>query len=114
MVYTKDGIMAQIYVAFGQGTGPIRVSQDVCTGLYNQYYNRIDKQVIAGWDQTAVQALERIRAVGRLMAIEACQQGETALKGSDVPSACQRVERKSDTELCGGSGSQSGTGSPPK
>jgi hypothetical protein len=100
MAYTRDGIMAQIYVAFGQGTGAIRVSQDVCTALHDRYYGRITDAVLAGWETTGVQVLERFRALGRLMALDAGAAGNTALSGTAVESAGLKVERQSATDLC--------------
>ncbi len=98
--YTRDGIMAQIYVAFGQGTGTVRVSQDVCMALRKRYYGRIDQGVLRDWETLAVQVLERFRALGRLMALNAGMAGRTNLAGADVESAAQSIERQSSTPLC--------------
>ena len=100
MDYTRDGIMAQIYVAFGQGTGTMRVSQDVCAVLRKRYYGRIDKTVLKDWETLAMQVLERFRALGRLMALNAVMAGKTNLAGADVESAAQLIERQSKTPLC--------------
>jgi hypothetical protein len=98
--YTRDGIMAQIYVAFGQGTGTVRVSQDVCAALQARYYGRIDQGVLEDWETLALQVLERFRALGRLMALNAGLAGKTNLAGADVESAAQLIERQSNTPLC--------------
>lgn len=98
--YTRDGIMAQIFVAFGQGTGPVRVSQDVCTALSDLYQGRITDEVIDRWETLAVQVLERFRALGRLMALNASRAGSTSIAGGEVETSAQIVERQSDTELC--------------
>jgi len=98
--YTRDGIMAQIYVAFGQGTGTVRVSQDVCAALRNRYYGRIDNAVLEDWETLAIQVLERFRALGRLMALNAGIAGKTNLAGTDVETAAQTIERQSNTPLC--------------
>lgn len=100
MAYTRDGIMAQIYIAFGQGTGPLRVSQDTCSALHARYYDLITDEVVNEWENEAVQVLERIRAIGRLMAVNATSQGRTRIQGSDVVKAAQTVETESDTALC--------------
>jgi hypothetical protein len=100
MAYTREGIMAQIYVAFGQGTGYVRVSQEVCAALRSRYYHRIDKAAIRDWGTLAVQILERFRALGRLMAINAGLAGRTSLAATDVESAARIVERESGTPLC--------------
>src|SRR4051794_475813 len=54
MPYTREGIMAQVYVAFGQGTGEVRVSQEACTALYDRYWGMITEQVLADWGDQAV------------------------------------------------------------
>jgi hypothetical protein len=100
MAYTRDGIMAQIYVAFGQGSGAVRVSQDVCTALRDRYYGLIVDAVVQDWETSGVQVLERIRAIGRLMAINAGSAGRTNLVGADVESAARLVEKQSFTPLC--------------
>jgi hypothetical protein len=98
--YTRDGIMAQIYVAFGQGSGAVRVSKDVCTALRKRYYGRIDQGVLKDWETLAIQVLERFRALGRLMALNAGLAGKTNLVGADVDSAARTVERQSSTPFC--------------
>jgi hypothetical protein len=100
MAYTRDGIMAQIYVAFGQGTGTVRVSQDVCIALRDHYQGRITDEVIDRWEILAVQVLERFRALGRLMAVNASTTGSTSIAGGDVETSADIVERQSETELC--------------
>jgi hypothetical protein len=98
--YTSDGIMAQIYVAFGQGTGTVRVSQDVCAALRDRYYGRIDDAVLKDWETLAIQVLERFRALGRLMALGAGMAGRTNLAGKDLETAARMVELESNTPLC--------------
>jgi hypothetical protein len=100
MAYTRDGVMAQIFVAFGQGTGSVRVSQDACAALHGQYYDRITDDVIANWDTWGVQVLERFRALGRLMALNAGAAGKTNIVGADVESAARTVESQSRTPIC--------------
>jgi hypothetical protein len=100
MAYTQNGIMAQIYVAFGQGTGAMRVSQDVCAALHDRYYNSIDSTWIQNWESLSGQVLERFRTLGRLMAINAGAAGKSSLAGSDVEGAARVVERQSSTPLC--------------
>jgi hypothetical protein len=100
MAYTRDGVMAQIYVAFGQGTGGVRVSQDACVALHRKYYARITDDVIKNWDTWGVQVLERFRALGRLMAHQAGAVGKTNIVGADVEGAARTVESQSRTPLC--------------
>ena len=63
MAYTQEGIMAQVWIAFGQGAGAIRVSHDAAMELRRWYYDAITPEVInEKWQTDAVQALDRIRA----------------------------------------------------
>jgi hypothetical protein len=100
MAYTRDGIMAQILVAFGQGTGQVRVSQATCMALHDRYYPRITDEVIGQWGSEAVHALERIRALGRMMAVQAGAAGQTTLGDAELTDAAATVEKESMTLFC--------------
>jgi hypothetical protein len=82
--YTQEGIMAQIWVAFGQGTGTTRVSQKAVMALHGRYFAHIAKTgIAAAWGDEAVQVLERIRAIGRLAALTTSQRGATTILEED-------------------------------
>ena len=98
--YTQEGIMSQIFVAFGQGTGAIRVSQDAAVTLRTLYYVAITANVIAQWDACAAQVLERIRAIGRLAALTATQRGDTTIVPTDVETSAALVQKTSMTDFC--------------
>jgi|HubBroStandDraft_3_1064219.scaffolds.fasta_scaffold04592_4 hypothetical protein len=100
MAYTKEGIMGQVWVAFGQGTGAMRVHQDAALALGDIYSRMITPDVIANWAKGAVQALERVRAVGRMAASKAAQRGATAISAADVTSSASTVHLASQTEWC--------------
>jgi hypothetical protein len=101
MAYTQEGIMAQIWVAFGQGTGTIRVSQDAALELRRWYFNAITQQVIDQlWETQAVQLLERVRAIGSLAALKATGAGSTAIGPQEVYDSASTVQVTSMTELC--------------
>jgi len=101
MAYTRDGIMAQVWVAFGQGTGMFRVSQDAAMELHRWYYNAITEEIVSTvWDKEAVAVLERIRAIGRLAALNAANLGATAISADDVFNAANQVQKTSDTLIC--------------
>jgi hypothetical protein len=100
MTYDREEIMAQIYVAFGQGTGILRVSRGACAALAARYGTRIDEDIAALWESVAVQVLERMRAIGRAAAAEASLAGRTAISGDVVRKAAARVETLSATPLC--------------
>jgi hypothetical protein len=101
MAYTREGILAQVCVAFGQGTGETRVSQEACMALYHRYSGMITDHVLAIWEQEAVQALERIRALGRLVATQTHLAGKTVISADLVTAGAPQVEHNSDTILCG-------------
>lgn len=99
--YTQQGIMAQIWVAFGQGTGLIRTSQKAALALEARYFDHIAKSGIIGvWGEHALQVLERIRAIGRLAALKATLRGDTTISEGDVNAAIAEVQRESDTSWC--------------
>ena len=101
MAYTQDGIMAQIWVAFGQGAGPIRVSQDAAMELHRWYFNAITPQIVDQvWENQAVQVLDRIRAIGSLAALRATTAGATAISPLDVYESASVVQETSDTDFC--------------
>jgi hypothetical protein len=100
MAHTKNGIMAQIWVAFGQGTGFTRVSQDACLHLYALYYDAIRDELVQSWEEEAPQVLERIRAIGKLAASKAIDAGATAISIDDVRASAAAVHRGSDTAWC--------------
>lgn len=100
MAYTVEGIMSQIHLAFGQGTGAVRVSQDACRALHDRYLPRIDAEVLARWETEAVQVLERIRAIGRLAVNRISSEGRIEVAAADLTEAARRVELTSDTVLC--------------
>lgn len=100
MAYTQDGIMAQVYVAFGQGTGAIRVSQEAALELHRWYYNAITPAVVTDWGTTALQVLDRIRAIGSLAALKAVQQGSPTVTVMQVYESAEQVQAESDTPIC--------------
>ena len=98
--YTQEGIMAQIFIAYGQGSGATRVSQDAAVALRTLYFNAITDDVITRWSGEAVQVLERIRAIGKLSGFQALQRGDTVISVEDVQSAAAAVQKVSTTEFC--------------
>lgn len=99
---TKANILSQVLVAFGQGTGPIRVSRKAARALTNRYRPMITREVIEQWDEEGGQALERIRAIGRLAAQTMTQKARSAINADDVIDSARAVERASGTGFCDG------------
>ncbi len=100
MPYTQDGIMAQIMVAFGQGTGATRVSQEGALHLRTLYFGAITQELTDRWETEAVQVLERIRAIGRLAAHLVVSTGATAIGIADIEASARTVQRVSETPFC--------------
>lgn len=99
--YTQDGVMAQIWVAFGQGTGMTRISQKAALALHGRYYGHIHASgILPVWENQAVQVLERIRMIGKLAAVKALERGDTTVSEDDVNNAIVAVELNSDTDFC--------------
>ena len=97
--YSKEGIMAQIWVAFGQGTGMTRASQKAVMVLHAKYFEHIDKH-LEEWGPNAVQVLERIRTIGKVAAHRAVGRADTTISEADVTEAIDAVEHESDSSWC--------------
>jgi hypothetical protein len=101
MPYSQEGIMAQIWIAFGQGAGAIRVSQEAALELRRWYYDAITPQVVdQRWETDAVHVLERIRAIGSLAAQKATSTGATVITQTEVYESASAVQAVSLTDLC--------------
>jgi hypothetical protein len=100
MAYTQEGIMAQIMVAFGQGTGPTRVSEQAALELRTIYFGAITDEVTGIWETEAVQMLERMRAIGKLAAQRAVTAGATAIDVEDVQTSAKTVREASGSRFC--------------
>jgi len=101
MAYSKEGVMAQIAIAFGQGAGAIRVSQQAAMELRRWYLDAITDTILSDhWESEAVNVLERIRAIGALAERKARDRGDTKILASDVYSSALIVQETSDTDFC--------------
>lgn len=97
---TKEGIMAQVWVAFGQGTGAVPVSEEACLELHALYYNAIDDKVLLSWGTAGAQVLERIRAIGRKAQMKATEAASNEITAEQVRLSAYDVEYVSDTDMC--------------
>jgi len=100
MAYTQEGIMAQIMVAFGQGTGATRVSQEAALQLRTIYFGAITDHLTQVWATEAVQVLERVRAIGKLAAHQAMTAGATAIGVGEVQASAKAVRQRSLSPFC--------------
>lgn len=100
MPYTQEGILTQVFVALGQGTGAMRLSQSACRALAERYAPRIDDALCNEWESSAVQALERLRAIGRTAAAQTAVAGESTVSAGRLIDAARRVESVSLTPVC--------------
>ena len=100
MAYTKEGIMAQVWIAFGQGTGAIRVSQNAAMELHRWYSGAITDEVVENWGIWSLQVLDRIRAIGSLATLKAIEKGAPTLTVLMVYEAAATVQLRSDTPIC--------------
>jgi hypothetical protein len=92
--------MAQVWIAFGQGTDYLRVTQEAALTLHELYDKAICDDLIGKWSDESVQVLERIRAIGRLSAQIAVTAGNTKIIPRYVVEAAAQVQIESDTERC--------------
>lgn len=97
----KRDVLFQGLVAFGQGTGCLRVSRRAIRTFVNHYRPMIDRgPAVEVWEQEAREALERLRAIGRLAASRASTAGRITVDRQDVREAIDTVEDVSQTILC--------------
>src|SRR5262245_31880565 len=100
MAYTREGVLAQMFVAFGQGTGAVRVSRGACAAFYGRYAQWIDETILAIWDPEAVQILDGGRAIGRRLAFDAGLAGHTVIAGEQLAAVARAVEEGAGCPWC--------------
>jgi hypothetical protein len=57
--------------------------------------------VLTNWGTQAVQVLERIRVLGRMVATQTHLAGKSVVTADQVTTAAAQVEFNSDTYICG-------------
>ena len=101
--YTKQDVLNQTLVAFGQGTGCVRVSSGACRELVGLMTPIIEARNLADqWGEIAVQMLERIRTIGRVAVNLMLDEGRVFIDEKDVAVAFRRVQLGSKTGDCDG------------
>ena len=106
--YTPEDVVQQSLVAFGQGTNYLRVNAEAAQYVVDLMQATIERfRIQESWETEAVQVLERLRAIGRLAASYATQNGSTVITGEEVSRAAILVQRTSKTMICGSGGGSS-------
>ncbi len=91
-------ITGQVYVAFGQGTGRLRLSVEAVRAVREYFLPRAHSEVFRQWQEWQDQALSRVRAVGRLAAGNARDRHSDLLEAEDFLSAARSfLPEESDT-----------------
>ena len=96
MACTKEEVMAQIAIAFGQGTGAIRVSQEAAEVLRRWSFDATDDILQNDWAREAMNVLERIRAIGAVAGRKARERGDTKILWEDVYDSALAMQATSD------------------
>ena len=111
--YTQQDVIHQCLVAFGQGTNFMRVSSRACREFVRlMQISESQHAMHRTWGTDAVQLLERVRAIGRLAAALAVDQGTTVIEAEVVQRGFRKVRLVSKTGWCGnGEGEGEGSGS---
>ena len=106
--YTPEDVVQQSLVAFGQGTNYMRVNAEAAQYVVDLMQATIERfRIHENWGTEAVQVLERLRAIGRLSASYATQNGGTVISGEEVSRAAILVQRASKSDYCPNQGTVS-------
>ena len=109
--YSQQDVLNQCLVAFGQGTGCVRVSSGACReflGLVGQVAEQ--RELHKDWGEIAVQMLERMRTIGRVAAGLLLAEGRVHIEERDVVVAFRRVQVGSKSIDCGRASGRSAGG----
>ena len=96
MACTKEEVMAQIAIAFGQSTGAIRVSQEAAEVLRRWSFDATDDILQNYCAREAMNVLERIRAIRAVAARKARERGDTKILCEDVYDSALAMQATSD------------------
>lgn len=100
--YTRDHVVFQSLIAFGQGTDYVRVNHHAAEYIATALVELDTRfNLSSRWYEVAVQFLERVRMTGRVSASLAIQAGRTYIDDEDVAHASIRVKLISKSEFCG-------------
>jgi hypothetical protein len=94
-----EEIAGQILIAFGQGTGAIRVPRGTVRTM-RAYFRRFAEKAVPRWGVDGSEVLERVRLMGRLAAQIAVGRGSHELGSDDFTKAADSVRMTSQTDIC--------------
>jgi len=94
-----EEMLGQVLIVFGQGTGAIRIPRKTVAAIRSRYIAMKDR-ALPVWDTEAVEALDRVRIVGRLAAQRAVGRGANEVSAEDFLAAAGTVEPESRTSIC--------------
>lgn len=92
--WTTFRILTQIFVAFGQGSGHVMVSDDAIHAAVADYLPRI--QQADGWMDKAPNVLGTARFMGQAAAQRAIRAGRPIITAEDYQVARERVHQMSE------------------
>lgn len=89
--FNQDDMLAQVFMAFGQGAGTMLATPAALRAGRAAYGKLFAPDT---WEQHAPLTLEFARAIGRLAAHNALQQGASAIGEDDMKAAIQKIHEK--------------------
>lgn len=95
--WTTFRILTQIFVAFGQGSGHVMVSDDAIRAATADYLPRIEQA--GGWMDKAPNVLGTARFMGQAAAQRAIRAGRALVTAEDYQASRERVHQMSDEGL---------------
>ena len=109
--YTKQDVINQSLVAFGQGTNFMRVSSLACREFVRlMLVTANEHDLHEDWGEIAVQLLERVRSIGRVTQAWAIEDGDTVIREANIRRAFRKVGLTSKTDKCGPGAREEGGG----
>jgi hypothetical protein len=88
--WDSETIMAQIYIAFGQGAGSLYVSRGAIAAGRRQY-QKLVAEYSQNWSEVGQNALEYTRSVGRAAAHLAVGEGRNTISADNYAKAAALV-----------------------
>ena len=96
---TVHEILVQLFIAFGQGAGTMRVSRETIAAATRDYVDRIEQHVDR-WESIQVQTLDVARSLGRLSAHLALLDAGDVILPKHYEGASRHSERMAPCPFC--------------